>query len=121
LRSGASLMAGCTHSHPSSAPGFYLWSETFSALADMLLPSGWTKLETNNLPVLVNPDRTVGVITSSGSKETGRSTTSPIKQNTGPATVTLVANNVIKQLELPVMATASAAAPLLQPQFPWTT
>jgi hypothetical protein len=119
LLAGASRAAECTVNHPASAAGFYSWADTFAALAEMLILEGWTKTEVRNLPVLLSPDNSVGLIVSTGDDHTGKATWEPAKKTTGPQTVEFVKNNRIRQLQIPGLAHNAMYG--TSPEYDWDT
>lgn len=100
LWAGASRYAECTLNHPVTAPRFYCWSETVTGLADELTPNGWERIDRKNLPVLLSPDRSIGLIVSSGDERTGNPLLEPSKINSGPKTTELIVSNRVRQLQM---------------------
>lgn len=63
----------CTKFDAKSAPGFLMWTRTTRRLREQLTPKprSWRSVDINQLPMAVNPDRTVGIVVSSGDAFTG--------------------------------------------------
>jgi hypothetical protein len=59
--------AGCNR----AAPGYLMWTRTVRSLRETLTPAGWRAVDLNQLPLVVNADRTIGVAVSSGDAVTG--------------------------------------------------
>lgn len=88
-----------TSNHPRVARGQYVWLETNRELRDALVPKGWTKDETDNIPKTIAPDGSYCIVAVSGNEGTGIPTGNPGTRNPrGTAGVAVVQEN--QQLEL---------------------
>jgi len=83
----------CSPLEPSIAPGFKAWSAAFRRLAEELVPRGWAKTETLNLPRLVNKSTAVAVAVSSGNEATGTSNEPDFKNTRGEVSKLLIRTN----------------------------
>jgi hypothetical protein len=100
VQRGTAAFNSCTENHPRQSPGFYRWSDTVSALRELLIPLNWRPEDDNNLPFVVNESGTIALIVATGDEATGRPDIDPCTSSTkGPRTANAVAmNNAQQQL-----------------------
>lgn len=83
-----------TDNHPNNSAGTYAWHEAVCAARDILRPLGWLKQEANNKALTVNPDRTIAIDISGGTRDTGLESGFPQTRNPkGKQTRMLVNHN----------------------------
>ncbi len=100
----------CTPNDPQSAPGYFSYALTTRRLAELLIPSGWTRVDVDGLALVVSPLRQVAIAVSTGDGGTGvyhRSVRS--KYPKGPAMKMAVEQN--RQGELFPKTTPSDSRP----------
>src|SRR6266511_2751949 len=71
LRAGDRERRTCTKLDARSAPSFLMWTRTIRILRETLIPRRWKAVDLNQLPLIVNHDRTIGIAVSSGDSVTG--------------------------------------------------
>jgi hypothetical protein len=60
-----------TPNHPSSMPGFMCWAEATRELRDLLLPMGWDKDNTDNVPSVIHKARKIKIAVQNSNFATG--------------------------------------------------
>ena len=84
----------CTANDPPGAPGFFSYARTTRRLGELLIPSGWTRQDKENLALVVSPSRDIAIAVSTGDEGTGvHYLPARSKYPKGPATVTAVEQN----------------------------
>lgn len=73
LRAGERERRTCTKFDAKSAPGFLMWTRTTRRLREQLTPAprSWRAIDLNQLPMVINADRSIGIVVSSGDVFTG--------------------------------------------------
>jgi hypothetical protein len=100
IQRGQAIAAGFTLNHPAICRGISQWGEVVAAIREQLLPQGWTRMDEDNLPLTVNPTRTIAISVSTGDENTGIADAKPSTRSTkGPRTADAVVVNAL-QLEL---------------------
>jgi hypothetical protein len=102
IQRGQAIAAGYTPNHPAICRGISQWGEIVAAIRDqlVLVHRGWTRLDQDNLPLTVNPTRTIAISVSTGDENTGIADATPSTRSTkGPRTADAVIVNAL-QLEL---------------------
>lgn len=64
----------CTDNDPGILTGMIGWGRPIRYLREEMRQRGWRREEPNSLPLLVSPDRTVGITVASGDDQTGNPT-----------------------------------------------
>jgi hypothetical protein len=97
--SGENARDACTVNDPQSAPGFFSYTHTTRRLAELLIPLGWARKDSDGLALIVSPSGDMAIIIGSGDEGTGVSD-HPVRSRypKGPATKMAVEQN--RQLEL---------------------
>jgi len=102
LRRAALEALRTSGSHPTTARGFTLWSETVAYLRSQLLERGWTQTDPQNQPLITSSDKAVTLLVASGDHLTGTSAT--LRPNTarrrGPATDLALLHNGQQMFDL---------------------
>jgi len=88
--------ASCTQNHPAPFPGISAWAETVAALRELLRPDGWTRLDSGNLPLTVDPANRVSLIVSTGDENTGTEISPCTRSSKGPRTENAVTVNALQ-------------------------
>lgn len=97
IQRGQAIAAGYTANHPAICRGISQWGEVVAALREQLLPHGWTRMDEDNLPLTVNPTRTIAISVSTGDEATGVADTTPSTKSTkGPRTANAVVVNALQ-------------------------
>jgi hypothetical protein len=100
IQRGQAIAAGYTANHPAICRGISQWGEIVAALREQLLPLDWTRMDEDNLPLTVNPTRTIAISVSTGDESTGIAEATPSTRSTkGPRTADAVVVNAL-QLDL---------------------
>lgn len=100
IQRGQAIAAGYTPNHPALCRGVSQWGEIVAAIREQLLPLDWTRMDEDNLPLTVNPPRTIAISVSTGDENTGIVDATPSTQSAkGPRTAEAVVVNAM-QLEL---------------------
>lgn len=109
----------CSALEPRSAPGFKAWSTGFGVLAETLTQKGWTRVEKQGLPRMVNPENGVAIAVIHGDEATGRRVASPkTKSARGAQSLCLVRSNC-QQLNLPFGDERFVPLPPEEEQITW--
>src|SRR4051794_36717405 len=61
VQRGLAAWASCTLNHPPISAGSWAWAETVCGIREELVPGGWERSNESNLPLTINPDRTVAL------------------------------------------------------------
>src|SRR5437899_1152477 len=58
----------CTPNDPPGTPGYVAWSRTVRTLRDRFRPApfNWESRNDNNLPIIVNPEKTIAIVVATG-------------------------------------------------------
>lgn len=72
IRAGELERHSCTALDPKSAPGWEAWRWTVRRLREILIPRGFTWLDRDNLPLVVNPKTGVAIAVATGDTATGK-------------------------------------------------
>jgi len=97
IQRGQAIAAGYTPNHPAICRGISQWGEIVAALREQLLPRGWTRMDEDNLPLTVNPTRTIAISVSTGDEATGIADATPSTKSTkGPRTANAVIVNALQ-------------------------
>jgi hypothetical protein len=86
----------CTANDPPSAAGFDAWARTVKRLREQLIVLGWSRSESDQLPLIISPSGTLAITVGTGDEGTGIWTpdSSPkSKYPKGPATIAVVSRN----------------------------
>src|SRR6266851_8847821 len=87
VQRGHAAWASCTPNHPAPFPGISAWAETVNAVRELLIPEGWTRSDSGNLPMTVDKAGRVCIAVSTGDEDTGRRDGSPCTRSSkGPRT-----------------------------------
>jgi hypothetical protein len=70
---GEAERRGCTENDPGILTGMIGWGRPIRYLREQMHPRGWRREEPNSLPLVVAPDRSVGVTVAAGDEQTGNS------------------------------------------------
>lgn len=94
ILAGETARDSCTANDPSNAPGFDAWARTVRALRERLTLDGWTRDDSNGLPMAISPSREIAIVVATGDDATGRPAETPkTKYPKGPATIAVVERN----------------------------
>jgi hypothetical protein len=97
IQRGQAIAAGYTPNHPAICRGISQWGEIVAAMREQLLPRGWTRMDQDNLPLTVNPTRTIAISVSTGDANTGIADGTPSTRSTkGPRTADAVIINALQ-------------------------
>jgi hypothetical protein len=97
IQRGQAIAAGYTPNHPAICRGISQWGEIVAAVREQLLPQGWTRMDEDNLPLTVNPTRTIALSISTGDESTGIADAIPSTRSTkGPRTADAVIINALQ-------------------------
>jgi hypothetical protein len=97
IQRGQAIAAGYTPNHPAICRGISQWGEIVAAVREQLLPRGWTRMDEDNLPLTVNPTRTIALSVSTGDENTGIEDANPSTRSTkGPRTADAVIVNALQ-------------------------
>lgn len=92
---GLAAWAVCTPNHPPISSGSWAWAETVRALRDELIPISWERSNESNLPLTVNPQKTLALCVNTGDEDTGREIGAPCTGSAkGPRTRKAVLENL---------------------------
>jgi hypothetical protein len=80
LQAGLAAAALCTANHPSNFPGLSLWGEAVRWLREMLIPLGWRRDDSFNLPTVVRGDDEMAIAVVRGDVATGNPKGNPSTQ-----------------------------------------
>ena len=97
VQRGQAAYASCTPNHPAPYRGICAWAETVSALRELLLPKGWTRSDSGNLPLTTDGASRVCITVSTGDENTGRIGGSPCTRSSkGPRTASAITINALQ-------------------------
>jgi hypothetical protein len=97
IQRGQAIAAGYTPNHPAICRGISQWGEIVAAIREQLLPRDWTRMDEDNLPLTVNPTRTIAISVSTGDENTGIEDLTPSTRSTkGPRTADAVIVNALQ-------------------------
>ena len=96
VQRGMAARAACTENHPAPFWGIAMWAETVAALRELLRPEGWTRSDSGNLPLTVDPANRVSIIVSTGDENTGTSISPCTRSSKGPRTENAVTVNALQ-------------------------
>ena len=97
IQRGQAIAAGYTPNHPAICRGISQWGEIVAAVREQLVPRGWTRIDEDNLPLTVNPNRTIALSVSTGDENTGIEDANPSTRSTkGPRTADAVIVNALQ-------------------------
>src|ERR1700719_33316 len=97
IQRGQAIAAGYTPNHPAICRGISQWGEIVAAVREQLVPRGWTRIDEDNLPLTVNPTRTIALSVSTGDENTGVEDANPSTRSTkGPRTADAVIVNALQ-------------------------
>jgi hypothetical protein len=97
VQRGHAARASCTPNHPAPFPGIWAWAETVASLRELLRSEGWTRADSGNLPLTVDPAGRVSLIVSTGDENTGNLHVSPCTRSSkGPRTENAVTVNALQ-------------------------
>jgi hypothetical protein len=97
IQRGQAIAAGYTPNHPAICRGISQWGEIVAAIREQLVPRGWTRMDQDNLPLTVNPTRTIALSVSTGDENTGIADANPSTRSTkGPRTADAVIINALQ-------------------------
>jgi hypothetical protein len=97
IQRGQAIAAGYTPNHPAICRGISQWGEVIAAVREQLLPRDWTRMDEDNLPLTVNPTRTIAISVSTGDESTGIADAIPSTRSTkGPRTADAVIVNALQ-------------------------
>lgn len=95
VQRGLAAWASCTPNHPPISPGSWAWAETVCALREELAPSRWERSNEVNLPLTINPEKTVAICVNTGDEDTGLKVGAPCTGSAkGPKTRKAVLENL---------------------------
>lgn len=63
----------CTENDPGILMGMIGWGRPIRYLREVMRPKGWLREEPSSLPLIVSPDRSIGITVSAGNDDTGNS------------------------------------------------
>ncbi len=91
---GEQQRVSCTPLDAPTYPGVSAWGEAVRHLRYLLVPHGWLAQNTNNLPLVVDPVRKIGIAITAGKDGVGKADRCPTtKQPKGAVTRGLVMTN----------------------------
>src|ERR1700674_1497983 len=82
IQRGQAIVAGYTPNHPAICRGVSQWGEVVAAIREQLMPRDWTRMDEDNLPLTVNPTRTIAISVSTGDENTGIADATPSTRST---------------------------------------
>lgn len=102
IAAGELERVSCTELDPKSFPGISAWGFTVRHLRQRLLPRGWRKEDTSNLPLVIEPRLGIALAIAAGSPATGLAELTPTtKHPKGPMTWNQVTVNRLQQVLFP--------------------
>lgn len=94
IKAGEMYRSDCTENDPLSLPGFIAWGKTVRSLREILVLSGWTRLNDHGMPLVVSPEGDFALGVTTGNIDTGNPEAVPKTRNSkGPATEAAVRLN----------------------------
>src|SRR5258706_7355983 len=97
VQRGHAAWASCTPNHPAPYAGISAWAETVNAFRELVIPEGWTRSDSGNLPLTVDKAGRVCIAVSTGDEDTGRCDGSPCTRSSkGPRTASAVIINALQ-------------------------
>jgi hypothetical protein len=95
VQRGLAAWASCTPNHPPVSPGSWAWAETVCGFREEVIPLGWKRSNEANLPLTINPDKSVAVCVNTGDEDTGRKDGAPCTGSAkGPRTRYAILENL---------------------------
>lgn len=80
LQAGLAAAALCTANHPTNFGGLTLWAEATRWLRENLIPEGWRRDDSYNLPTVVRGDNGMAIAIVRGDEATGNAKGKPTTQ-----------------------------------------